>query len=222
MNHSLLPSVAKATLPERYEAAKAAISECSRVDECKDWGDKAAALASYAKQSGDKTMEETAMRIRARAIKRCGELLKEVEKASGGQPYQKGSTSRGAPTSRRSVAEQAGMSKDQAVTAIRVANVPKESFEKQVEGDNPPSITALAEQGKAKSKAVPHYEQRGMTKEAFQAGMYFRPHLVRMAGYTKDFDPQLVADGSTPDEREEIRRNIETVERYFDKLIAKL
>jgi hypothetical protein len=36
---------------------------------------KSATLASYAKQSGDKTLEHAAMRIRAGAVRRCGELL---------------------------------------------------------------------------------------------------------------------------------------------------
>jgi hypothetical protein len=35
-----------------------------------------AALASYAKQSEDETLMKLAMRIRARAVRRCGELLK--------------------------------------------------------------------------------------------------------------------------------------------------
>jgi hypothetical protein len=44
--------------------------------------DKAAALASYAKQAGDDEMMKTAVRIRDRAIRRAGELLKQIEPAS--------------------------------------------------------------------------------------------------------------------------------------------
>ena len=47
--------------------------------------------------------------------------------------------------SRKDAAEQAGMSKRQAITAIRVANVPEPEFERQVESPNPPTVTALAE-----------------------------------------------------------------------------
>ncbi len=45
--NSGLPSVANARLPQIYEAAKKAISECFRIDECKDWANKAEALASF-------------------------------------------------------------------------------------------------------------------------------------------------------------------------------
>lgn len=219
MNHALLPNKKEANLPAKYEAAKLALSECNRIDECKDWGDKAQALASYAKQADDKEMEKTAQRIRARAVRRCGELLKEIEKGKGGRPSK---TSGGAPTSltRGQAATDAGLSKDQAVQSIRVANVPEENFEEQLESETPPTITSLAEQGMA--KGIPRYQQLGMTKKAFQAGMYFRGHLSDMAEHLRDFDPQDVVDGSTPKEREQMRKNIEKIDRYLDKLIAKL
>jgi hypothetical protein len=218
MNHALLPSKTRATLPVKYEAAKLALSECSRIDECKEWADQAMALASYAKQADDKEMEKTAMRIRARAVRRCGELLKEIEKGQGRRDG-KWSTLRGTPF-RKDIARDAGMSKRQAVTAVRVASISGESFNQQVESNKPPTITTLAEQGKG--RGIPHYVQLGMTKKAFQAGMYFRGHLADLAGRTKEFDPQDVVDGSTPKEQQEIRRNIETIDKYLDKLMAKL
>lgn len=222
MDHSLLPNRNGATLPAKYEAAKAALAECNRLDECKDWGDKAAALASYAKQADDKEMERTAMRIRARACRRCGVLLQEFEKANGANQNIKGG---GAPKvrTRKDAAQEAGLSPDQAKNAVRVANVPKEDFEKQVESEEPPTVSNLAEQGtKKRQEDRPIYERQGMTKKAFQAGMHFRGHLSNMAGYTLEFDPQDVADGSLPDERKLILRSVETIERYLKQLKAKL
>jgi hypothetical protein len=76
--------------------------------------------------------------------RRAGELLKEINGKGNNQH------SGGTPTklTQREAAEQAGLFKDQQVTAVRVANVPAEQFEKAVESDEPPTVTALAEMGK--------------------------------------------------------------------------
>ncbi|TBF29313.1 hypothetical protein [Rhizobium ruizarguesonis] len=128
------------------ERVTQAIAECDRIDECKSWSDKAAALASYARQADDKTLENYAMRIRSRAIKRAGELLKEFEPQKGGdrksEEYQTGGA--GPLITRKDAAEAAGMSERQAKTAVRVANVPAEEFERQVESDTPPTVGTAA------------------------------------------------------------------------------
>jgi hypothetical protein len=55
-------------LPANYIAAKAALAECTRVDECAKWSKKAFALASYAKQMRDEALlEMRAPRTAARA-----------------------------------------------------------------------------------------------------------------------------------------------------------
>lgn len=88
--------IGRADLPERYQAATQALAECTRIDECKDWADKAQALASYARQAQDDTLEKHALRIRARAIRRAGELLRTFQTGpKGGRPSGNG---RGAPT----------------------------------------------------------------------------------------------------------------------------
>ncbi len=65
-------------LPQSYEKARAQLAECYRVDECQDWADKMEALASYARQSRDEELLKTAGRIQGRAVRRVGELLKEI------------------------------------------------------------------------------------------------------------------------------------------------
>jgi hypothetical protein len=42
------------------------------------------------------------------------------------------------------------MSKDQIKTAVRVANVPADDFERQMASEKPPIVTKLAEQGERK------------------------------------------------------------------------
>lgn len=92
---------------------------------------KAAALASYAKQSQDDELMKMATRIRDRAIRRAGELLKQIEPKRGANQNIGGD----APTkvmTRKEVASDAGMSRDQMHTALRVANVPADQFETMV------------------------------------------------------------------------------------------
>lgn len=45
-------------------------------------------------------------------------------------------------TSQRQAAEQAGLSRKQQFTAVRVANVPDDQFEELVESEEPPTVTA--------------------------------------------------------------------------------
>jgi hypothetical protein len=101
-----------------------------------------AAVASYAKQSEDERVFHYATRVKARAIRRGGKMLEEIEPAQGAR------TDLGRAPTRSSAAEAAGVSEHQRKTMLRVANVPQEDFDRQVESDSPPTITALAEQGK--------------------------------------------------------------------------
>lgn len=78
--------IESAKLPQTYEAAKLAITECERIDECAEWADRMAALISYARQVQDDSLEQAAKRIRGRAHRRCGELLSKMEPAKGGRP----------------------------------------------------------------------------------------------------------------------------------------
>lgn len=139
------PEAATAKLPASYKAAQKALAECSRIDECKDWSDKAAALASYARQAKDDKLRNMAQRIQDRAVRRCGELLKQVPAAHGANQNITEGDHR--IVTRSDAASEAGLTPYQAVTAMRVASVPAESFERQVESDNPPTVTVLAEQG---------------------------------------------------------------------------
>lgn len=222
MNHADLPSIRNATLPEKYEAAKAALKECERIDECKNWQDMAAAMASYAKQSADKTMENTAMRIRARAIQRCGELLREFEKVQG-KHSKRGQRPR-LESPRQKAAKDAGLKPQQAKDALRIANIPKASFEEQVESDNPPSIKDLAKQGTAKRHLTPReaFERTGMTQKVFQAGMHLRGDVRQFASSIQKYNLQDAIDGSTPKDREELRKNIATITKVLNQLSAKL
>lgn len=136
-----------ATLPAVYESARTALATCEQIDECKEWSDKAQALRSYALQAEDQSLLNHAMRIQSRAARRMGELLDQIEPKQGAN-QNIGMGDHTKVLTRTSAAEAAGLSKHQQVQAVRVARVPAEEFERQVESENPPTITALAEQGK--------------------------------------------------------------------------
>lgn len=206
----------EAPLPARYEQARAALKECSRVDECNEWSDRAAALASYARQADDDELYKMARRIQGRAVRRCGELLKTYQTGpEGGRPKENG---RGAPpVSQRAAAASAGMSKDQEKQAVRVSNVPEADFETAVESDNPPTVTALADMGKA-APAVPPPSSR--------PGFYQATHTVgamrRFAEKCEENAPELVAGGLLEHEHDEARRFAHTIDRWIDRFLHNL
>lgn len=100
-------------------------------------------------------------RIQARAIRRCGELLKQVEAGTGkNNQYTQVKQVGAVPLhSRQSAATDAGLSERQRKTALRVANVPEPEFHQAVESEAPPTVTQLAEIGK-QSKPKPRCHAR--------------------------------------------------------------
>jgi hypothetical protein len=198
--------VAQATLPVTYERAKTALAACVQIDECKDWADKAAALASYAKQADDKTLHNFATRISARAIRRAGDLLREFQ-SLGGRPSK---TSAGTDTgfSQRDAAAHAGMSKRQEVTAIRVANVPEDEFELLVESDTPPTVTALAERGKS---SRPARTASGFIEATQAIGL-----VRRFVEFTEVYDAAFIAGGVTAAERPVLMDRLHVVRDWLE------
>lgn len=143
-------------LPATYVAAKKALAECSRIDECQEWANKAAALASYARQAKDESLRRMADRIQARATRRCGEILKQVPPGKGGRPQ----ASDGEPaqiftSSRSAAARDAGLSKIQKDNALATASIPEAEFERVVESEDPPPVYKLREMGRNGGTGIP-------------------------------------------------------------------
>ncbi len=210
MNSAMLPVVATATLPASYERAKEALSRCHAIDECKDWADKAAALASYAKQADDKTLQQFALRIQSRAIRRCGELLQTFQTGpQGGRPKKNTDGSDG--VSQRQAAEAAGMSVRQELTAVRVANVPADDFEAALESDDPPTITRLAELG-TNSQVPPKFAE----------ATHVLGVLYAFAKFCADHEAGAIASALYLHERESARGHVATIKTWLAEFVRAL
>lgn len=211
-----LPDISRAKLPVSYEAAKVALAECAEIDECAKWADQAEVLASYAKQAGDETLRKTADRIQARAIRRCGELLRAIKPSDApGRPRANGG---GTPTiSRAQAAKDAGLSRDQRVTALRVSKIPAPVFDRAVESDDPPTVTKLAEQGKAPRPLV---DLKGRDPKDFAISTQGQGHLKRLAEFADEVKPEVVARGAMPNEWAVLKGHAARVGRWLERLTA--
>jgi hypothetical protein len=141
VNRAALTLDEHAVLPASYLAARMALSTCERIDACKAWSDKAAAIASYAAQAKDEELLATAQRIRARAVRRLGELLEQIPPNGGGRHCE-------TRPSRKAAAEAAGLSRVQRNQAAALAHIPAVKFESLVERPKPPKVYQLAELGR--------------------------------------------------------------------------
>lgn len=193
--------ISTARLPSTYQAAKVAISQCARVDECKDWADKASALASYAKQAQDDQLEQMAKRIRARAMRRAGELLKQIEPAHGANQNISDAAVSNVLT-RKGAAADAGLSERQAVTAKRLADIPQDVFEERVEaGETVTQMTApkTSDDGRRLASAV-------------------RAYRCALEGV----DVDTVVSGLSAQQRKTIRGDIDAIDAIQDQIVTRL
>lgn len=188
-----------ADLPQLYVAAVSAISACERVDECATWAKKAAAMASYAKQSKDDTMEMAARRIRGRAVRRLGELAREIPAKAGGRGDPSTRSAGGTPphlSERAKALRAAGVSPDEAKTAMRVANVPPEEFEAAIESQRPPTVDELAERGTQKRK--PLIDLQGLDPDEYNRALHVRAAINALADTLDQVRPEAFVRGTLP------------------------
>ena len=220
MNIASLPAIGSARLPSNYEAAKVALAECQNLDECKDWADKAAALASYARQAQDDELERRAQRIRARAVRRSGELLKQIETAQGARTDLKPLALEGQKF-RADAAREAGLSAKQARTAVGVANVPEADFEAQVESDAPPTLSALAQQG-IKPKPRPVLDLKGRDPRDFNRALHFLGSFENYAREIEAAPVDAVVAILTDAERARLRGFINRIDAIHDRIMTRV
>src|SRR5262245_24376246 len=207
-----LPAKLDSRLPQTYVAACSALDQCVRIDECADWADKALALQAYGLQSKDESLYNMALRIRARAIRRAGELLQEIEPRQGART----DLVEGGPRSRAAAAEDAGLSREQRVIALRVASVPKADFERRVESDDPPTIPQLAKSG-TKPRPIIHRECND--PEIFSLSTKGQAAIGLLARTIEKVDPSKVAQGASKIERAQLLLQSKHIASWLNRLI---
>ena len=196
-------------IPVSYQKAVTAIQECHAIDEAKEWTDKMSALALYYKQSKDETLEKYAKRIKYRAKKRMGELLKQYD-ARPNNPVKQTNVN-DVLLSQKEVAESIGLSQRQKEEAVRFANVPEQKFEELIESDNIPTQSEIAELGKKKSKTKPNNYAKVLSVK------YAIKDLIKEIN---EKDPIYVLDSLDVDNKKEMLEMIKTVENWFDTFVV--
>jgi hypothetical protein len=118
-----------ARLPKTYTAAARALEKCSTYDECVEWKNIGQAMASYARQMNDTTLEKRGIEIKERAKKRFGQLSNDRTPQSGGDRRSRGVAP---PLGRQAAARAVGVNDTERKEAQRLAKMPEEKFEAHI------------------------------------------------------------------------------------------
>lgn len=236
----ILAESARANYPAMYEAARRAVELCDSTDEVKGWADKHAALAAYARMRDDRDLHNYALRIQLRAERRYGKLHKQLfpnrskanlvqNRSMTGDHRQDAGVPSGNPAGNRpsvrkdgtdpsvnslEAAAQAGVSERQLKTSLRIAAVPEDEFNRQVESAKPPTKTQLAELGRM--RRVPDLDPAA---ERFKAAC---TALHQFTTFCDSHDPVETAKTFEPDDVEMARRCVSTLGQWLDQFMAHL
>lgn len=202
------------SIPVSYQKAVTAIKECDAIDEAKDWADKMSALALYYKQSKDKTLEDYAKRIRIRAERRMGELLRQFDGKGKNQYSKEDSTVDDTKLTQKHISEEIGLSKRQKDQSIRLSNIPEETFNNLVESENVPTLTQLAELGTKKNIKVVNQNNKDSWK--------VNERLKEIANLLKEYDAIYTIEGMDQDLIESTVKTISEIENWFDTFIVNI
>ena len=165
-------------------------------------------------------MRKMAVRIQARAIRRCGELLRTVPASLGGRPSE---TREGAHPSltREQAATDAGRSKHQRKTALRLTAIPEQDFVAQLESDKPPTVTALAKQGTVQ-QPKPLIDLRGIPPADYARATEAIGTLRRFSEFCKAQPPARIAGSLMPHEVASVLKNVSTIDAWLDQFVDNL
>ncbi len=121
----------------KYEEARAALAACVKIDEARNIRDTAEAIRAYARQANDTEIESRAAEIKLRALRRLGELSREMPRAKPGGTIngKKGGAKIDCPgggQSKNDALADAGITRQQANRCEIIASLPEEHFEAKI------------------------------------------------------------------------------------------
>jgi hypothetical protein len=177
----------------------------------------APALRAYAVMRDDVALTSYAQRIHLRSVRRIGLLLKQIEPQRGGD---RGGPMGGHPPvgeTRTKAAEAAGLSEHQRKTALRVANVPEPQFTRQAESASTPTVTRLAEQGRA-IRATSAGRAPARALGAFKACEALR----QFAQFCEHNDPSELARLVDAEDVETVSRYVAVADQWLDQFVTNL
>ncbi len=161
----------------KYDAMCTAIAECERVDEVKEIRDKSLALQTYFKLSKNYTAERQAIKVRIRAERRAGQLLKESDRATGQETGGKKSLGgrRERPPNQPKTLKEQGITKDESSRFQKLAEVPEALFEEKLNTPyGHPSPVAIIASHKGAKVTTPSAPVKESDIRALSMWGYFR------------------------------------------------
>jgi N6-adenosine-specific RNA methylase IME4 len=160
----------------KYQTACTAIAECYQIDEVKDWADKAAALAVYAKQAKNEELIKQCLGIKNRAMIRLGELSRELERAQGERTDLIAPVRTSVQKPKKEVLAQSGISKDSANRAEQLASAPEKIKDALSSGDLTPT-EAIRKIKEVKREAK--REENRQKIQSFQKDVEIKPLILQ-------------------------------------------
>jgi hypothetical protein len=141
-----------------FERARSTLAKASTVDEVQKIRNQAVAIAAYARMANDDHLEINARKIRLRASRRLGEMLKEQKEKhglnKGGRPSKTGLTDK--PLSPPTLESQ-GIDKNLLHEAHTLAAMPEQEFEAALDAPKPPRKPHRSQSPVLQSNSVEHY-----------------------------------------------------------------